>query len=150
MTLRYYLNGLLLLMTCLLLAGCKQVADTESGEEEVEPAVVEHLEGAEPTRITLTAQAAKRIDVQTAEVKSAEADGASQVIIPFDAVLYDTEGNTWTYINPKPLIFVRHGIVVDHIDGDQAVLSDGPPAGTAVVTVGAQELFGSESEFEEE
>jgi hypothetical protein len=31
-----------------------------------------------------------------------------------------------------------------------AVLVDGPPAGTAVVVVGAQELYGSELEFEEE
>jgi hypothetical protein len=30
------------------------------------------------------------------------------------------------------------------------VLSEGPPAGVAVVIVGAAELFGAESEFEEE
>jgi hypothetical protein len=65
-------------------------------------------------------------------------------------VLYDTEGKTWTYTNPEPLVFVRHLVTIDHIDGDKAFLADGPPAGTKVVTVGAAELYGSEFEFEEE
>jgi hypothetical protein len=64
--------------------------------------------------------------------------------------VYDSEGKTWTYINPQPLVFVRHPITVDSIKGDQAILSDGPDSGTAVVTVGAEELFGSETEFAEE
>jgi hypothetical protein len=36
------------------------------------------------------------------------------------------------------------------MNGDQAVLSNAPPVGTKVVIVGASELFGSETEFEEE
>ena len=38
----------------------------------------------------------------------------------------------------------------DVIKGDQAFLSDALPAGSAVVTVGVAELYGAESEFEEE
>jgi hypothetical protein len=41
-------------------------------------------------------------------------------------------------------VFVRHSISIDQINGNQAVLSAGPPSGTAVVTVGAAELFGTE------
>jgi hypothetical protein len=41
-------------------------------------------------------------------------------------------------------------VTVNTIDGDQVVLSQGPEAGAQVVTLGATELFGSESEFEEE
>jgi hypothetical protein len=49
------------------------------------------------------------------------------------------------YTNPSPLTFVRHAIHIDHIQGDLAVLSDGPPVGTALVIVGAAELFGAET-----
>lgn len=65
-------------------------------------------------------------------------------VIPYAAVLYDLHGETWVYTKPEPLVFVRAPIVVDYIDGDLAVLSEGPPAGTEVVTAGAAELFGAE------
>ncbi len=73
--------------------------------------------------------------------------GASkpQKIVPYSSVLYDVRGNTWVYINPKPLAFVRHAIKVDFIEGDNAVLIDGPAIGTKVVSVGAPELFGAET-----
>jgi len=66
-------------------------------------------------------------------------------VIPYAAVLYDLHGETWVYTSLEPLVYVRHPIVVDYIDGDLAVLSEGPPAGTEVVTAGAGELFGAES-----
>src|SRR5512132_1189945 len=137
-----------LLFACLQLAACKQ--EEEEAVEEAEPAKVEHLQGEDPTRVTLTAEAAKRLDIQTAPVEDTLTKGAQREVIPYAAVLYDTEGNTWTYTNPGPLVFVRHRINVDYIDGELAVLTDGPRTGGTVVTVGAQELYGSEFEFEEE
>ncbi len=71
--------------------------------------------------------------------------GKPQKIVPYSSVLYDVRGNTWVYINPKPLVFVRHAIKVDFIEGDIAVLTDGPAIGTKVVSVGAPELFGAET-----
>ena len=65
-------------------------------------------------------------------------------VIPYAAVIYDTEGNTWVYTNPEPLVFVRQPIVVDYFAGDSAVLSEGPESGTAVVIVGGSELLGTE------
>jgi len=70
--------------------------------------------------------------------------GTQRKLIPYAAVLYDTRGGTWVYTNPEPLVFVRQRINVDYIDGEQAVLSDGPAPGTAVVTAGGAELFGTE------
>ena len=64
------------------------------------------------------------------------------MVIPYDAVLYAADGSTFTYTSPKPHVFVRAPISVRNIRGDRAVLSAGPPAGTPVVTVGSQELFG--------
>jgi hypothetical protein len=138
----------ILLLAALSSSGCKQAS--EAAAEEAGPARVEHLQGDEPTRVTLTEEAAKRIDVQTAPVEDMAINGAVRQVVPYAAVLYDTNGDTWVYTNPKPLVFVRHRIVVDYIDGEQAVLSDGPVRGTAVVTVGATELNGAELEFEEE
>jgi hypothetical protein len=135
-----------LLIACLQLAACSQAP---AASEKIVQAKVEHLEGTEPTRVTLTAEAAKRLDIQTTPVRDIQVNGAQRKVIPYAAIIYDTEGNTWTYTNPQPLIFLRHSITVESITGDQAVLSDGPPTGTAVVTVGAEELYGSESEFKE-
>ena len=64
--------------------------------------------------------------------------------MPLAAVLYDKNGDSWVYTNPSPLTYVRQPVVIDHVDGDSAVLRSGPPAGTAVVTVGGAELLGTE------
>jgi hypothetical protein len=141
----------LLFAACLPLASCKRAAESTADEDqEVKPATVEHLKGAEPARVTLTDEAAKRIDIQTAAVSGTQVAGQPRKVIPYAAVLYDSNGATWTWINPTPLTFVRHPIAIDSINGDKAVLSNGPDPGTLVVTVGAAELFGSEMEFEEE
>ena len=73
-----------------------------------------------------------------------EGSGKQRRTVPHSAVIYDPRGDAWVYTNPEPLVFVRHRIKVDYIESDLAVLSDGPPAGTPVVTTGAAELFGAE------
>jgi hypothetical protein len=70
--------------------------------------------------------------------------GAQRKVIPYGAVIYDLHGETWVYTNPEPLVFVRHPILVDYIEGDLAVLLEGPPAGMEVAMVGVAELFGTE------
>lgn len=70
---------------------------------------------------------------------------AQQLVIPYAAVIYGLEGETWVYTNPEPLVFVRQPVVVDYIEGDQAYLTEGPSAGTKVVTVGGAELLGTET-----
>ena len=135
-------------VVCLQPLGCK--ITPEDTAEEPNAAEVEHLEGAEPARVTLTEAAMKRLDIQTSTVRDSELKGKQQKVIPYAAILYDTQGATWAYTNPKELTYVRHPIAVDHILGELAFLSDGPASGTAVVTVGAAELYGAEIEFEEE
>jgi hypothetical protein len=41
---------------------------------------------------------------------------------------------------------VQQQIEIDQVNGDSVVLSEGSPAGTEVVTVGAAEVFGTEFE----
>jgi hypothetical protein len=67
-----------------------------------------------------------------------------QKIVPYSAVYYDAKGTAWVYINPKPLTFERRRVAVDRVVGNLAILSEGPPAGTPVVSVGAALLYGAE------
>lgn len=129
-----------LLVLPLLLTACGGVGGEETAQP---PAVAEQLKGTDVTRVTLTAEAAKRLDVHTATVRSDGTD-AHRLVIPYDAVLYDPNGDTWTYTSPKPLVFQRVDISVARIDGNSAVLTKGPVIGTPVVTVGATEIWGVE------
>lgn len=67
-----------------------------------------------------------------------------QKVVPYSAVYYDAQGIAWVYVNPKPLVYERRRVGVDRVVGDQAVLTEGPPVGTSVVTVGAALLYGVE------
>jgi hypothetical protein len=133
----------LLLLAVLPLTGCQR------GEEEAaaadEPATVELVEGSDDLyRITLTPEAAERIDLQTTVVRT-EGEGADvRTVVPYSAIVYETDGETWVYTSADDLSFVRAQVVVQEIEGDRAVLSEGPSTGTEVVTVGAAELFGAE------
>jgi hypothetical protein len=110
---------------------------------------VEAISGSDVARVTLSQEAADRLDIETAPVAEA-GKGSGSTTIPYAAVLYDPAGDTWTYTSPAPLTFVRAPIDVIRIDGDTALLADGPPPGTMVVTVGAAELLGTEYEVGEE
>jgi len=111
---------------------------------------LEPIEGTDVMQVSLSEEAASRLDIQTAPVETVRASSAERSTIPYAAVLYDPAGDTWTYTNPEPLVFVRAPIDVIRIEGDTALLSSGPPPGTDVVTVGAAELLGSEYEVGEE
>src|SRR5947208_8780531 len=109
-----------LFVACLQLAACGRTTPAVAEEHEPGPAKVEHLAGAQPARVTLVAAAARRLDIQTATIRDMVVKGARRKVIPYAAVLYDTEGATWTYTNPEPLVFVRNRIEVEYIDGDLA------------------------------
>ena len=132
------------------LPACKDApAEEEGGGSEL--ATVEPIEGSDVSQVTLSEEAAGRLDIETATVASAgTAGGKGSTTIPYAAVLYDPAGDTWTYTSPDPLVFVRAPIDVIRIDGEQALLSSGPPPGTDVVIVGAAELLGTEYEVGEE
>jgi len=126
----------------LLISLRSDTSDDEASASDREPAQVEPIKGTGLNRVTLSADAAKRLGIRTAP--------AGGNVIPYAAVLYDPEGQTFTYTSPERLVFVRRPITVDRIDHGRAFLSRGPPSGTAVVTVGSQELFGTEYEVEED
>lgn len=122
-----------------LTAGCAEVGAEET--ESVEPAHVEPIEGSDVAMVVLKEFAAERIDLRTAPVQ--EIDG--RLVVPSDALIVDPEGGFWVYTSPKHLEFVRHEIVIEHEEDGRAFLTEGPPPGTEIVTLGAQELWGAES-----
>ena len=72
-------------------------------------------------------------------------DVAAKLVVPTGALIYDLNGETWIYISPEPLQFLRYAVQVDYIEGDMVVLLEGPPTGTKVVTVGVPELHGADT-----
>jgi cobalt-zinc-cadmium efflux system membrane fusion protein len=50
----------------------------------------------------------------------------------------------WVYELTGPGVYVRKRVAVLRVEGDRALLSRGPRAGTTVVAVGAAELYGTE------
>jgi hypothetical protein len=136
----------LMIIVSLQLVACGQ---TPASEESSPPARVEHL-GQGLNRVILTAEAAKRLGIETTLISNGQVGGKQREVVPYAAVYYDLNGATWVYTIPQPLTYVRASITVDSITGDVAVLSKGPPAGTAVVTVGATELYGTETGVSEQ
>jgi hypothetical protein len=142
--LRRSLVIIVLIVVAIQLAAC----GAEEDPAKIEPAHVEEVEGSEFNLVTLTEKAAERLGIQTEPAREEEMDGGMKTVLPYSAVLYGLHGETWAYIrNPgaESLTFVRHPITVDHIDGGLAILADGPPVGTEVVTVGAQMLYGTDT-----
>lgn len=138
----------LLFIAALQLAACGSIptsSASKAGEGGSDlPARVEHIEGTDLSRVILSAQAAKRLGIETAPVHEEQVRGKLRKVIPYAAVFYDLNGGTWVYTSPSSLTFVRASITVDYIEGNLAVLSEGPPSGSEVVTVGAPELYGTE------
>jgi hypothetical protein len=137
-----------LIVVALALTGCSDTSAQDAGGTS-DVATVEPIDGSDVARVTLSEDAARRLDITTAPI-AALGGGSARTAMPYAAVLYDPNGDTWAYTNPEPLVFVRSPITVVTIDGNRAVLSSGPAAGTQVVTVGAAELLGTEYEVGEE
>jgi hypothetical protein len=127
--------AVLLVLAALLLPACTEVeTETATGYE---PSSLD-----EGMRVTFTEEAAERIGLETARV---ERHGKRRAV-PYAALLYDPEGGTYVYTSPRRLRFLRAPVEVVGIDGNVVVLSEGPPAGTEVVTAGAAEVYGTELE----
>lgn len=125
----------------LLVAACGPASIT--GQATEPPVVVEKDEATGTKRLALSAKAAERLGIATVAVSAGPTGNG--LAVPYGAVLYDQHGDTWTYTSPAERVFVRAAITIDAITDGLAILSAGPPLGTAVVTVGTAELWGVES-----
>ena len=123
-----------------ILAGCAAATPAETP-----PALIKPVAGSQIPQLQLTERAVQRLGIVTQPVRPTTAAGQpAHEVIPSSAVVYDTDGSTWTYVNTAARTYERKPITVTDIEGQVALLSAGPAAGTPVVTVGAAELLGTE------
>jgi hypothetical protein len=136
------------LITLLALASLTPVgcAETASGGEDGgdAAATIQQVDGADVVRVTLAPGAAERLGLEMGVVRAVPGGGRA---VPYAAVVYDPNGQTWVYTSPKDRTFVREPITVTNVFGEEAFLSSGPQVGTEVVTVGTAELYGAEQEI---
>jgi hypothetical protein len=137
---RSWLAGAIVVIVALSLAACA----TASKEEEAppEPAKIEKIAGTDVNRLELTQHAVQRLGITTAPVRESDPPVPGRTAVDDSALIYDADGAASVYTNPQPLVYVRAPVTVESIDHGQALLTQGPPPGTAVVTVGAPELYG--------
>jgi hypothetical protein len=126
-----------MLLAGLMLGGC--ASNLAGTSHEAEPAVLEKIPGTDLLSVTLTEDAAERIGIKLATVRS-----RPPFSVPYRALLYDPNGGTWVYTTPEPLTYVRARVRVGAIDGKRMTLVRGPAPGTKIVTVGVAELYGAE------
>jgi len=144
-----YLNPwlvLVLIIAGLQLSACENESDNDHNDHNDHPAQVEHIEGTALSRVTLTEKAAQRIGLKTDNVREQPVprSASPRKVVPYSSLIYDPQGQTWVYTSPKPRTFIRHKVEVDYIEGDIAVLNEGPPTGMVVASVGVAELYGTE------
>jgi hypothetical protein len=134
---------LALITAAFALSACGTPAEEEGGED---AATVEPIKGTHTNLVILKKEASETLGIKTTAIKKE----GGRAVLPDAALVYAADGHTFTYSSPKPNQYVRAEVTVDRIDGRNVILKKGPPAGTNVVTVGSQELFGLENEYEPE
>ena len=133
-------SGFALIAAAVVLTGCQEVP---SNQVKSEPYSLAPTDDPDIQQVKLSDPIAERIDLQTAKVTRK----GTATFVPHEAIIYNPFGEVFVYTRAEPGVYVRAPIKVDRVEGVQALLSDGPPAGTIVVTVGAAELLATEYEI---
>ena len=121
----------------LMITACQKHSEAHHAEH---PAEITKIEGSDLSRVTLTEKAVQRLDLQTVQVR----EQSGKKVVPYSSLIYDPNGQTWVYTSPETRTFLRYKVDVDKIEGDIAILNDGPPVGTIVASVAVAELYGAE------
>ena len=130
----------LLLIGSIALIGCGE----EAAYEKVEPYELTATdEGI--NRVTLTQRASDRLLLETAPVAAADVDGQDLLTVPYAALIYDTEGGTWVYLQTESLTYTRVAVEVDYIEADTVYLTDAPDLGAEVAVTSVAELYGADT-----
>jgi len=141
------ITRLALIALTFALVGCR----SERVAPSVHPATLDATSAPGIMKVTLEERAAERIGLETAAVTeervTLHGSPVTRRVIPYGALMYDKKGHTWTFTKAGPFAYVRQEVEVEDIIGDRVILSEGPAAGTVVVTVGAAELMGAEHKY---
>jgi hypothetical protein len=138
-----WLIAILVIITSLKFWACQGHDEIHHTEHPVD---IVKIEGSDLSRVTLSEKAIERLDLKTDTVREVivKRSRTPRKVVPYSALIYDPQGQTWVYTNPQPRTFVRHKVEVDYIEGNLVVLNDGPPVGTVVASVAVAELYGAE------
>ncbi len=80
----------------------------------------------------------QRVGVSIPLRDDARKEDRPPLVVPWSAVVLDVQGGTWVYVSMGKRTYARHRVRVARVVDNLAVLTDGPPPGTKVVTQGAQ------------
>ena len=134
-------RALILVLAAAGLSACGSPAFDSGAASDAAASRVVPIKATNLNEVILSAHAARRLGIETARVTGGR---RGETRMPYAALLYGPAGDTFVYTSPAPLTYVRRPVAVAAIAGSVAVLRAGPPSGTAVVTVGAAELLGTE------
>lgn len=141
-----------ILIIVLAIAGMQLMAcqDKTSKYVKIEPAHLEKIDGTDLNRVIMSEKAMERLGIKSGEVREEmvtyKGKTAKRLVVNYSSLIYSPQGITWVYISPEPRVFVRHEIKVDFITNDLVVMTEGPPVGTKVATVGVAEIYGTDFE----
>lgn len=130
--------GLVAVVLGVGLAGCGRAP--QGAVSAHEPATVATVDGRTEPVVRFDAEAVDQVSVRTVPVRR---EGVL-LLVPHAALIYDEHGGTWVYTALEPGTYQRAAVAVDRSDSDWIWLTQGPTPGTAVVTVGAAEIYGAE------
>jgi len=126
---------LLIIVAVTVLAGCGKTDPAASPPAPAHVKVGNHG----TVSVVLTPQGAQRAGIQTA--LAAHAGRGGQAMVPYSALLYQGDGSSVIYVVTGPLTYTLVPVAVASIQGNEVYLTGLAP-GTAVVTVGGEELLG--------
>ena len=126
---------LLIIVAVTVLAGCGKTDPAASPPPPAHVKVGNHG----TVSVVLTPQGAQRAGIQTA--LAAHAGRGGQAMVPYSALLYHGDGSSVIYVVTGPLTYTLVPVAVASIQGNEVYLTGLAP-GTAVVTVGGEELLG--------
>ena len=128
--------ALLVILAVAALAGCNRTS-VAAGPPPPPAHVTAGSHGA--VSVVLTPVGAQRAGIQTA--LAAHAGRGGQAMVPYSALLYQGDGSSVIYVVTGPLTYTLVPVAVASIQGNEVYLTGLAP-GTAVVTVGGEELLG--------
>jgi hypothetical protein len=129
-------NAALILLAAAALSGCNRTS-VAAGPPPPPAHVTAGPHGA--VSVVLTPVGAQRAGIQTAV--AASASRGTQAVVPYSALLYQPDGASAIYAVSAPLTYTLVPVAVASIQGNRVYLKGLHP-GTAVVTVGGEELLG--------
>jgi hypothetical protein len=131
-------SAALLVIAIAAVAGCRGGSAAGGQPSPPPPAQTEPAGPHGALSVVLTPLGAQRVGIRTAAAVSA---GHGRIVVPYSALLYQSDGSSVIYTVTGPLIYTLVAVSVTGIQGDQVYLTGLAP-GTDVVTAGGEELLG--------